>query len=185
MPPLPTLDVIEAAVWRELQAAATDRSHGWRHPVLATVTADGAPDARVVVLREVNAAERRLLFFTDARSPKAAQLNARPEGLFVMWSPPLGWQLRVRATLQLQVDGLAVSSRWARLKLSPAAQDYLAPLPPGSALPEMPCPTTREDDRGHFAVVTAQLEAIDWLALSPQGHRRAAFDAQGARWLQP
>ena len=183
---LTTLDAIEAALWQELGAAAQDRTHPWRTMTLATTDAQGAPQARIVVLREVDPDPRELRFFTDERSPKAGQIRHRPEGVLVMWSRALGWQLRVRTALDLQVHGLAVSSRWTRLKLSPAAQDYLSPLPPGTEI-DAPAPglAAREDDRGHFALVTAHVQAIDWLELHPDGQRRALFDADGARWLQP
>jgi hypothetical protein len=29
------------------------------------------------------------------------------------------------------------------------------------------------------------VEAVDWLELHAEGHRRALFDAQGARWVAP
>jgi pyridoxamine 5'-phosphate oxidase len=38
---------------------------------------------------------------------------------------------------------------------------------------------------GSFAVISATVTAIDWLELSAEGHRRAVFDAAGARWVQP
>lgn len=183
---LKTLDAIEAALWEQLEAASRNRSHGWRTPVLATVTSQGLPDARTIVLREVDAAQRQLRFYTDERSPKAEQLRALPRGVLVMWSHALGWQLRIGVALDLQVHGLAVSSRWARLKLSPAAHDYLSPLPPGTDLPTPAAGlTAREEDRGHFALVTAAVESIDWLELHADGHRRAKFDADGPRWVQP
>jgi pyridoxamine 5'-phosphate oxidase len=99
----------------------------------------------------------------------------------VMWSPVLGWQLRLAVSLQVETSGLAVSSRWARLKISPAAQDYLAPRAPGAAISTAP----ERESRAHFAVVTAQVQSMDWLSLDPSGHRRAIFDQQGARWVQP
>jgi len=179
---LPTLAAIEAAVWGELARCTAERSHGWRTATLATVTPEGHPDARVVVLREVEPEQRLLRFFSDARSPKLAQLRARPEAAIVLWSRELGWQLRLRATLQAETDGLAVSSRWARLKMTPAAQDYLAPQPPGS---ELARPTPERGTRGFFAVITAQVSTIDWLELHPAGHRRAVFGDGAPRWLQP
>jgi pyridoxamine 5'-phosphate oxidase len=84
--------------------------------------------------------------------------------------------------LAVQTDGLAVSSRWARLKLSPGAQDYLSALPPGSVLDNA---IGARGERAHFALIEATVDSIDWLELHAQGHRRAAFDAAGARWLQP
>jgi pyridoxamine 5'-phosphate oxidase len=183
---LSTLPEIEAAVWHELSRASTDKHHPWRTPVLATT--DGSlADARTVVMREVSVDEQRLVVYTDQRSAKVAQLERHPVGTLVMWSPALGWQLRCRVRLTLEPSGLAVSSRWARIKLSPAAQDYLSPLAPGSALSEAP-PVPTGHDRGalaFFAVMEAQVLSIDWLELHADGHRRALFDGRQTRWLQP
>lgn len=182
---LPTDDLgaLEARLWAELVAAAHTRSHAWRTPVLATTCGTAGVDARVVVLREVDAPARELVFFTDARSPKANQITAHPQATMVMWSAELGWQLRLSLNLTLETSGLAVSSRWATLKMTPAAQDYLSPLPPGAPLGVHPAP--ERGSREHFAVVTAQVLALDWLSLHPAGHRRAVFDPAGARWVQP
>jgi hypothetical protein len=194
---LATLEAVNAAIWRELRDAVEGRvrGHGWRTPVLATV--DGSlPDARTVVLREVDVAARRLTVYSDARAAKVEQARRMPGAMLVLWCPRLGWQLRCRVVLDLQVGGLAAASRWARVRLTPAAQDYLSPLPPGAVLgdepaaagePGVPMPPTRSEtiDRGSFAVLEAQVVSTDWLELHPEGHRRARFDPQGARWLQP
>ena len=181
---LQTLPAIEAALWRELGAATRERGHEWRVAVLATVEA-GAAEARCVVLREVEAERRRVVFYSDARSPKVRQAENTPGATLVLWSRSLSWQLRLRVQLEVLTSGLTVSSRWARLKMTPGAQDYLSPLPPGHALGSEAAPLPERGTREHFAVVIAQIESIDWLELHAEGHRRAAFDATGARWLVP
>jgi hypothetical protein len=173
---------IHRRVWAELALAASERGRPWRAPVLATVGGDMGCDARTIVLREVDAEARELVFFADARSPKVEQIQQHPQAVMVAWSAELGWQLRLGVRLTVETSGLAVSSRWARLKMTPAAQDYLSPLPPGTPVDH---PTPERGSRGHFAVVTATVERIDWLALDPAGHRRAIFDTTGARWVQP
>jgi hypothetical protein len=187
-PRLETLEAIETAVWQELGAAVRTKTHAWRLCVLATRDGDEV-DARSVVLRECDEAARTLLIFTDARSPKAHHIAAHPAGTLVMWSPDLTWQLRLRVQLSLETSGLTVSSRWARLKLTPARFDYLSPLPPGSLLDDSgqphPAPDPHRESREHFAVITAQITSIDWLELHGQGHRRALFDQAGRRWLAP
>lgn len=175
------LESLESAVWQELERCVRDKAHGWRVGVLATVDGDGA-DARSVVLRQVQAEERTVVFFTDQRSPKVAQMAAHPRATIVLWSASLGWQLRLRVTLQVQTSGLAASSAWARLKMTPAAQDYLSPLAPGT---EIAHPTPERGSREFFALVTAQVQSIDWLELRAEGHRRALFDGVTRRWLQP
>ena len=184
-PRLSTLQEIEAVVWRELADAARDKAHGWRTPVLATVARRGdepAADARTVVLREVDVGNRELLIYTDPRAAKAEQLREHPLATLVLWSKDLGWQLRCRVRLSLQDEGLAVSSRWATLRLSGAAQDYLSPLPPGSPL-SAAAPAVEQ--REHFGLITARVDEIDWLELHPQGHRRALFGEGAAGWEQP
>ena len=180
---LDDLAAIEAAVWQELGRAAAEAGHAWRVGVLATVDGDAA-DARCVVLRELDAAARQLLIYTDARSPKTRQIGARPQGTLVLWSTTLGWQLRLKVRLHLQTAGLAVSSRWARMKLTPGAQDYLSPLPPGTLLDAPPAPPPRES-RQHFAVLTAEVVTMDWTELDARGHRRALFEATARRWVAP
>ncbi len=178
---LEQLAEIEAAIRAELARAVQTPTHEWRVGVLATT--DGrAGDARSVVLREVADDAATLTLFTDARSAKVAQVRAHPEGTLVLWSHTLGWQLRLRVTLDVETEGLLVSSAWARLMMTPAAQDYLSPLPPGSPV-EHPAP--ERGSRGHFAVIHAQVSAIDWLELHADGHRRALFDAEGCRWIVP
>lgn len=181
--PAPSLAEIEARLWQELAQAARDKGHAWRTAVLATVTAEGEADARSVVIREVHVEQRDLVFFTDARSPKVAQMALRPQGVLMMWSPALGWQLRLTVGLTIATSGLAVSSHWARLKMTPATFDYLSPLPPGA---EIAHPTPERGTREHFAVVTARVQAIDWLDLRREGQRRARFSSTARpRWLQP
>jgi len=186
------LDEIEQCIWSELERCVSPRSRGreeddpaeqheWRVAVLATVD-DGLPDARNIVVREIDAPERRLVFYTDARSPKVAQIEATPQGTLMFWSRTLGWQLRMQVRLAVQTSGLAVSSRWARLQTSAGARDYLAAQAPGSALD---APLVDLGTRSHFAMIEAMVETIDWLELHPDGHRRALFGTGGPRWLQP
>ncbi len=176
-----SLGVIERACWRELQRAGRERDHEWRVMTLATLD-EGRADARSVIVRESDEATRTLIFYTDDRSAKVRQLLACPQATMVAWSRTLSWQLRLRVSLALEDDGLDVSSRWARVKLSPSAQDYLAALPPGTPV------DTYQPERGsreHFAVVRAEVQVMDWLELHIEGHRRARFGSGIATWLTP
>lgn len=177
------LAAIATAIWRELGAAAGPGGHGWHTPVLATANGD-EPDARTVILREADAETRRLVVYSDARAAKVAQLGAQPRAVLVFWCARLGWQLRVRAAITVETDGIALTSRWARVKLSPNARDYLSPLAPGAPLQAHSRPPPASE-RANFAVLEAEVLSIDWLALDRAGHRRARFDRDGARWLQP
>ena len=169
-------------IWTELQRATVDRHHEWRSPVLATTGLDGLPQARTVVLRSADASTSQLVFFTDSRSPKAAELLAQPATTFVFWSKRLNWQLRVRAQAQVHGTGPLVESAWDRVSQSPAAGDYLAHAAPGAA---MGSSTSSVHQTHHLAVVVARIDSMDWLELAREGHRRARLDNGLLTWLVP
>jgi hypothetical protein len=181
---------VRAAVWSLLDAATRGRDHPWRLAVLATTGPDG-PDARTVVLRECDTAARVLTVYTDLRSPKVAQLRADPRATVVCWAPGPGWQVRLSVRAEVIDQGLDVSSRWARLRLTRAAQDYLSPLPPGQRreAPGHALAQAQAADaptpHAHFGLVRLHVQAIDWLELHPAGHRRARLSETDAVWLAP
>ena len=179
------------ALWAELVRAAGTRGHPWRQPVLATSCPVRGAQARTVVLRDVDPAARVLIVYTDTRTPKVAQLAHDPRAQIVCWSAVLGWQLRLGCVVTSESDGLDVTSRWAMLRHTRAAQDYLSPLAPGSVL-SAPGDATESAPgavRGTFTLLRAQVLEMDWLSLDTDGHRRAVFDyrdaAPAARWLVP
>lgn len=181
-PPRATEADLVQRIWTELQRATLDRHHEWRTPILASVDALGAPQARTVVLRGADARAAQLVFYTDRRSPKVAELRATPAAALVLWSTRLSWQLRVSATAQVHTEGPGVDAAWARVSVSAAAGDYLSAQAPGAALDDA---TTAPPAAHHLAVVTLQVVDMDWLELSREGHRRAQLVGSNVRWRVP
>jgi pyridoxamine 5'-phosphate oxidase len=181
-----TLEGLPQRLWAELVRAGQDRHHGWRLPVLATVDAQGAPQARTVVLRAADPGCGELLCYTDRRSPKVAELRADARGVLVFWCARLSWQLRAQVRIEVEDEGPRVQAAWGRVAGQPGARDYLAPAPPGSAVSQ-PGLAGEPDAPHHLAVLSARVEALDWLELDRRhGPRRAAVSAQGrAQWLVP
>ena len=85
---------------------------------LATVTRDGAPDARAVLLKGVD--NGGFVFFTNYDSRKGRQLSARPMACLVFLWAPLERQVRIEG----KVD--KVSAR--------ESDDYFASRPVGARL---------------------------------------------------
>lgn len=78
---------------------------------LSTVSAEGQPSVRSVLLRGWDAAGFR--FFTNLRSRKASDLAAEPRcGLLLFWHRPLLRQVGVTGRAQL-LDRPAVEAYWA------------------------------------------------------------------------
>jgi pyridoxamine 5'-phosphate oxidase len=65
---------------------------------LATATAAGMPDARMVLLRGFD--ERGFIFYTNYQSPKAQELAENPHAALVLYWAPLMRQIRVQGSVE-------------------------------------------------------------------------------------
>jgi len=164
------------SIWGELARATSDSTHSWRTPALAT--ADGA--VRTVVLRRVSEARRELVFYTDARSPKVAQLSVVPVVEWLFYNPMNGVQVRARATATVNADNETSEIAWRDV---PDANrlNYCSAQPPGTPLPKHhaeAAPSSPQTEAGYrnFAVVTTQVASFDWLRLAPSGNQRRLFE---------
>lgn len=85
---------------------------------LATVTPDGQPAARMVLLKEVD--EKGFVLFTNYNSHKGQELAANPQAALVFWWAELERQVRIVGTVE---------------KISPEQSDsYFEMRPPNSRL---------------------------------------------------
>ncbi len=83
--------IAEFARWfAEAQAAEVEEPNAM---VLATAAPDGAPSARVVLLKGFDG--RGFVFFTDYRSRKGAELEANPRAALVLYWSELERQVRI------------------------------------------------------------------------------------------
>jgi pyridoxamine 5'-phosphate oxidase len=88
-------------------------AHGLLLPdamTLATTGTDGAPDARVVLMRGLD--ERGIVFFTNYRSAKGRELEADPRAVLVFWWGALERQVRVRGRVG-RVEDVESDGYWA------------------------------------------------------------------------
>jgi pyridoxine/pyridoxamine 5'-phosphate oxidase len=192
------LDAVLDDIWRLLGRGSADRRSPVHTPVVASVGADGAPDARVMVLRAADRVAATLRFHTDARSPKCAALDGRPVSVLA-YHPGEAVQLRIGGTAQVLRDGPTVDAIW-QAATPFARRCYMVEAAPGSArtaagsgLPadvEGRKPTLAElrPARAHFALVLVSVATIDWLHLAQTGHRRARFSVTNGwqgEWLVP
>jgi pyridoxamine 5'-phosphate oxidase len=72
---------------------------------LATVDADGAPNARMVLMKGFD--ERGLTFYTNLDSPKAQELNHAPKASIVFHWKSLNRQVRMRGPVEMVTNSEA------------------------------------------------------------------------------
>ena len=83
---------------------------------VATVDADGCPDARMMLLKSVD--ERGFVFYTNLRSAKAEALMHNPRVALCFYWPDIGKQVRVRGRANSVSDKEADSYFATRPRLS-------------------------------------------------------------------
>ena len=81
---------------------------------LSTVDADGMPNARVVLLKEIE--DQAFVFYTNYSSAKAAELDQAGKAAFVMHWKSLGRQVRARGIMSRE-DGEKADAYYASRSL--------------------------------------------------------------------
>lgn len=194
--PLLTFDVEEApddpvelfTIWL---TAAIDAGVAEPHAMtLSTVDADGDPDARVLLLKDVD--ERGWSFASSRASRKGRQLAAAPAAALSVYWPALGRQVRLRGRV-LQAgsadsaqDYLARSaSARAESLLARQSQVLTAPADVGSALAGAAARITAEPGLvapGWTLYRLAAGEVEFWQAAASRRHTRLRYRRTDGHW---
>lgn len=96
---------------------------------LSTVDADGLPNARMVLLKEIE--DRAFVFYTNYTSQKAQEIDGAGKAAFVMHWKSLRRQIRVRGVVEKEEGPQAdayYNSRSLKSRLGAWASDQSAPL---------------------------------------------------------
>jgi pyridoxamine 5'-phosphate oxidase len=157
---------------------------------IATATSDGAPSARLVMLRGLQGG---LVFFTDCDSGKGAELAANPRAAAVLhWLAPVHRQVRVTGPAERVSEDEADdywSARAPAVRLSAAASRQSRVLVSRAALETRvqgiarrhPGGVPRPARWGGFRLLSSRVEF--WQE-SPDGlHDRIRYRQQGTGWI--
>lgn len=172
--------------WELLSEGATNRRSPLHTPALATVTAEGIPRQRIMVLRAVDRGNRRLRFHTDGRTSKIADIQNRSAVSVLGYHGASKVQLRLTGSAEVQTSGPDADAAWQKASLY-GQRCYLAEPAPGSRVDAptsgldpaiegiKPTPEQVIPGRAHFAILEMEVQVIEWLFLAHGGHRRAIF----------
>jgi len=179
-----TLPLLYEHLWARLIRGVHDRHAPARHPVLATVSAQGVPQARTLVLRGADKPAATLTFYTDLHSAKVEELRTSPLAALHVWDASAHLQTRIEASVTL-LTGDDVSDIWQRLP-EHSRLAYSSGPAPGTPIDDS-LVYSKTPDQSAFAVLRLDIQAIDALHLGPD-HRRARFsraDDWAGQWLVP
>ncbi|WP_247710144.1 flavin-binding protein [Qipengyuania xiapuensis] len=185
------LSAVREDIVSRLGEAARSRRSAMHTPVVVTPDAD----ARIMVLREFDAASWTLRFHTDVRSPKASVIGSGADMAVLFYDAEAKLQIRCRGRGHIESDTPLAEKAWAD-STAFARRCYLGAGPgeerdePSSGLPDWAegAQPTEEDlvpARKNFGILLVRVETADWYCLSHKGHRRALITPSDGQWLTP
>ena len=177
------VDTLYDHVWQRLIRGVHDRHAPARHPTLATVSPDGVPKARTVVLRSADKASSRLEIHAHLHSSKITDLKERPVAAVHVWDSGQKLQIRLEANAEI-VTGPLAAAAWA--KVPEGSRTAYSVQVPGSPI-EDALANDRQPDPEAFTVVYLHVQSMDILHLGLD-HRRAVFrrsDGWVGQWVAP
>ncbi len=178
-----TLDSIRGQVWDTLAQGVADADHPARYPTFATLSDDGWPEARTVVLRTVEPNDS-LRIYTDLHSLKIPSLRATPRAALHVWDANQALQIRLQAEVEI-LNGPAVARDWDSVP-DHSRQSYGTQPAPGRPIGDA-LAYTKDPDPATFAVLLCRIQTIDAVHLGVD-HRRAGYsrdDDWAGQWLSP
>jgi hypothetical protein len=179
-----TAEGILAKVWGTLGRGVADAKHPARRPTFATVSTDGWPEARTVVLRTSDREAGIVAVHTDLYSDKIKSLQTNPRAALHIWDAKQDLQIRLQAEVSIS-HGADTRAFWDKIP-DHAQQSYGVTPPPGKPI-ENALDYVKDPDPATFAVLQCHVTTIDAVHLGTD-HRRVSFSRarhwQG-QWLSP
>ena len=180
------LNDLEQYVWKKLVNGAIKKKNGCRTMCVATVSKTHECTVRTVVNRKADELQKKIIFYTDVRSRKFADLQNDNQVALLFYDTRQNMQIALKATVKIHNNNELAQNRWKATSLK-ARLAYMTVDAPNtkSELPTLgyseqylvTIPTEAESDvfSSNFAVIECQVHAIEFLWLHFSGNRKANF----------
>lgn len=168
-------------VTKELHLASKDPHHPFRFVNFCTLNG-GQPDSRYVVLRETTE-DLKLLFFSDSRSEKIAQVRTNPSISLLFYHPSERCQVKINGVATILPQKEANENFWNKIP-SEAQKAYQSKWPPKTHVdtPEKGIMLESKYKNDYFSVIQIFPMEVECLQLDSKGHLRIVFKRAHAKW---
>ena len=172
-------------IWDRMESAPHRRSDPWRLPSMATVSPEGRPEVRHVVLRRALRDTRILEVHSDCASQKYLSLMTSDAVEFCFWNRRTQTQVRLAGQVTLYPLEEA-QAQWSALSTR-AQSGYRTHPPPGQEIPSRYAYETSANAR--FIRLLCSVDQMDVLRLGVPHHQRMkAHWREGVwqrQWVSP
>jgi len=165
--------------WRELKAGTLEDGHPFKVCSLATFETGDHIKQRIVNLRELTA-ENTLLFYTDSRSSKIAQIGKNPNASVLFYDYRIKLQLIIKGIIKVHSNDELWQDHCIKIE-GRSINDYNTQYPPGKKI-NNPLAVKRTQEI-NFAVLELSPESVEYLKLRDEPNRiRAIFTKENEDW---
>jgi pyridoxamine 5'-phosphate oxidase len=173
--------------WQEAIASEIDEVNAM---TLATVTKDGLPDARIVLLKEFD--ETGFVFYTNYESAKGKELAVHPKACLVFFWKELERQVRICGTVEkvsVEMSDTYFNSRPLGSRIGAVASDQSSVIVNRSILEEKAAALTKHAETetinrpanwGGYIVIPSSIEF--WQGRSSRLHDRIKYSKAQNDW---
>ena len=146
------------------------KKHAFRFFTLATISSDGRPHLRTVVLRNFNPKDISFTIYTDSRSQKLQELEQDKRAQLLFYDPKRMLQIIVSVVLLENINEDKIYNDIPEH----SKKDYSSIITPGSEI-NSPDELRFNFSRGFFSKLIFKAETIEYLRLKKPNHLRVFF----------
>ena len=184
MKQFPDLDEFLDHAWSLLTRGVADPKSVAKYPTFSTISEEGFPTMRTVVLRRADRIANCLEIHTDIQTNKVFSLKKNNLAGLHFWIPKAKFQIRASVVVDI-LTGSKVEDQWNKIPMQ-ARVSYGSKPSPGIEI-NGPFDYQKLPEQDNFAVLRCELRALDLLYLGAL-HQRALYktgDPAISTWVAP
>ena len=170
--------------WSLLTRGVVDAKFASRNPTFSTISEEGFPTMRTVVLRRADRVSNCLEIHTDLKTNKVFSLKKSNFAGLHFWIPKAKFQIRASVVVDI-LTGSKVEDQWNKIPIQ-SRVSYGSKPSPGIEI-NGPFDYQKLPEQDNFAVLRCDIRALDLLYLGAL-HQRALYktgDTAISTWVAP
>ena len=184
MKQFPDLDEFLDHAWSLLTRGVADPKSVAKYPTFSTISDEGFPTMRTVVLRRADRIANCLEIHTDIQTNKVFSLKKNNLAGLHFWIPKAKFQIRASVVVDI-LTGSKVEDQWNKIPMQ-SRVSYGSKPSPGIEI-NGPFDYQKLPEQDNFAVLRCDIRALDLLYLGAL-HQRALYkigDPAIFTWVAP